>query len=139
MDSDPTKCAARLEIIPSPERGVIVLRLSDSSSGALGHINLTADMVERTFAQLLASWRMMDKNAGVPGAPGTWMNTPALEDPAWTVGARPLDGAITLSLCPARVEGRELWLTYAFQRGQAETLTQVLGLALARPTFEGSA
>ena len=81
----------------------------------------------------------MDKGGGVPGEVGTWTDVPTIEGAAWKVGARPFDGAVTLGLCPARLGDRELWLTYGFQRPQAEKLREVIGLALDRAALHGTA
>ena len=116
-----------------------MLQLTELPENLSTTIDLTPEMLESTIANLLAAWLAMDKEAGVPGEPGTWTNTPAIEGPAWKVGARPMDGAITISLCPMKQGEQELWLTYALQRQQAEALVRVLGTALARPMHQGTA
>ena len=126
------------EVIPDTARGVIVLQITDGAGLKLSSIDLTPELLEQTFAHLLAAWSTMDKGAGMPGEAGTWTDVPTIEGAAWKVGARPFDGAVTLGLCPARLGDRELWLNYGFPRHQAEKLRSVLGQALAQFPFQGT-
>lgn len=129
----------RLDVVPDADRRVIRLQLTELPDQLLSYIDLTPDMLQATFAKLLAAWLVVDEKAGVPGAPGTWTNRPAIEGPDWRVATRPMDGAVIFSFCPDSRGGQELWLTYALQRQQAESLVRIAGGALARPIQQGRA
>ena len=129
----------QLAVVPDQERNVIVVQLLDDVGGKIGSIDLTPEMLAQHFAGLFSAYGAMNAKMGVPGAAGSWSDTPAIEGPVWAIGARPFDGAVTLSVCPAKLADQELWLTYAFQRQTAIQIREVLGKALARPTIAGLA
>ena len=128
-----------IDVKPCPGRGVIEFAIVNGDAGGSAKIDLTPELLESTFSHLMAAWLVMDKGGGRPGVPGTWTDTPSIENPSWKVGARPLDGSITLGLSPARIDGCELWLTYAFCRDQALKLRGILGEALTTFPFQGRA
>ncbi len=129
----------QLDVVPDAARRVITLKLTEQPDRLLTYIDLTPEMLEVTLAKLLAAWLVVEKRAGAPGAPGTWTSGPAIEHPEWKVGARPLADAVVLSFCPMVQGTQELWLTYAIQRQQGESMVRLLIAALAQLTPQGTA
>ncbi len=129
----------QLTILANEERKVVVLRVADGNGDALGTAELTLSQVPGAISDLLSAAQALQNGTSEPGTPGSWSNVPIIDNVEWRLGVRPLDGAITLSLRPANLDQKPLWLTYGFDRPGAESFAEVFALVLAHPLMHGSA
>lgn len=129
----------RLDIIPNPQRGTIVLQIVELPEKPLAYVELDPGMLQSTLAGLVSAWHQMGLGASEPGQPGSWATMPAIINPEWRIGTSPLDGTLALSFQAAGQNPAPLWLTYALPLHEARKFTQILIEKNTGPTSEGTA
>lgn len=129
----------RLDVIPDPQRSMVVLQIVELPDKPLAYIELDPGMLQATLAGLVSAWHQMGLGASEPGQPGSWAIMPAIVDPEWRVGVSPLDGVLALSFQAVSQNPVPLWLTYALPFHEAKNFTRVIVEKSTGPTSEGTA
>jgi hypothetical protein len=129
----------RLDIIPNPQRSIVVLQIVELPNKPLAYVELDPGMLQATLAGLVSAWHHMGLGASEPGQPGSWATMPAIMDPEWRVGVSPLDGALALSFQAVSQNPVPLWLTYTLPFQKAKNFIRVATEKNIGPTNEGIA